>query len=85
MEGAFRGAGWNVIKVVWGSDWDKLFESDHSGALLDRIEEVVDGDLLKYVVEGGKYIREHFFGKNPELLKMVEHISDEKLEKMKIG
>ena len=85
LEGAFRGAGWNVIKVIWGSDWDDLFESDRNGVLLGRIEEVVDGDLLKYVVEGGEYIREHFFGKNPELLKMVEHISDEKLEKMKIG
>ena len=85
LEGAFRGAGWNVIKVIWGSDWDDLFESDHNGVLLGRIEEVVDGDLLKYVVEGGEYIREHFFGKNPELLKMVEHLSDEKLEKMKIG
>ena len=85
LEGAFRGAGWNVIKVIWGSDWDELFENDQNKALLERIEEVVDGDLLKYVVEGGAYIREHFFGKNPELLKMVEHISDEKLEKMKIG
>ncbi|MCH2650929.1 MAG: pyruvate dehydrogenase (acetyl-transferring), homodimeric type, partial [Candidatus Marinimicrobia bacterium] len=85
LEGAFRGAGWNVIKVIWGSDWDELFESDRNGVLLSRIEEVVDGDLLKYVVEGGEYIREHFFGKNPELLKMVEHLSDEKLEKMKIG
>ena len=85
LEGAFRGAGWNVIKVIWGSDWDDLFESDHNGVLLGRIEEVVDGDLLKYVVEGGEYIREHFFGKNPELLKMVGHLSDEKLEKMKIG
>ena len=85
LEGAFRGAGWNVIKVIWGSDWDDLFESDRNGVLLGRIEEVVDGDLLKYVVEEGEYIREHFFGKNPELLKMVEHLSDEKLEKMKIG
>ena len=85
LEGAFRGAGWNVIKVIWGSDWDDLFESDRNGVLLGRIEEVGDGVLLKYVVEGGEYIREHFFGKNPELLKMVEHLSDEKLEKMKIG
>jgi len=85
LEGAFRGAGWNVIKVIWGSDWDELFESEQNKALLERIEEVVDGDLLKYVVEGGAYIREHFFGTSPELLKMVEHISDEKLEKMKIG
>ena len=85
LEGAFRGAGWNVIKVIWGSDWDELFESDQNRALLERVEEVVDGDLLKYVVEGGAYIRKHFFGKSPELLKMIEHISDEKLEKMKLG
>jgi len=85
LEGAFRGAGWNVIKVIWGTDWDKLLENDSSGLLLQRLEEVVDGDLLKYVVEGGAYIREHFFGKYPELLKLVEHISDEELEKMRLG
>ena len=85
LEGAFRGAGWNVIKVVWGSDWDELFKKDTKGLLLKRMEEVVDGDLLKYVVEGGAYIREHFFGKHPELLKLVKNISNEKLEKMRIG
>ena len=85
LEGAFRGAGWNVIKVIWGSDWDELWENDHDGLLLKRFEEVVDGDLLKYVVEGGAYIREHFYGKYPELLKRVEHISDEKLAKMRLG
>ena len=85
LEGAFRGAGWNVIKVVWGSDWDDLFEKDTSGLLLKRIEEVVDGELLKYVVEGGAYIREHFFGKHPDLLKLVEHLSDEEIEKLRLG
>ena len=85
LEGAFRGAGWNVIKVVWGEDWDEFLESEYSHLLLQRLEEVVDGDLLKYVVEGGAYIREHFFGKYPELLKMVEHLSDEKLEKLRLG
>ena len=85
LEGAFRGAGWNVIKVVWGSDWDVLFEKDVSGLLLRRIEEVVDGELLKYVVEGGAYIRENFFGKYPELLKLVEHLSDEDIEKLRLG
>ena len=85
LEGAFRGAGWNVIKVVWGSDWDPLLEHESRNALLRRIEEVVDGDLLKYVVEGGSYVREHFFGKNPELLRMVSHISDDKLGKMRLG
>ena len=85
LEGAFRGAGWNVIKVIWGSDWDTLIEKDISGKLLERMEEVVDGDLLKYVVEGGKYFREHFFGKYPETLELVSHISDDDLIKMKLG
>jgi pyruvate dehydrogenase E1 component len=85
LEGVFRGAGWNVIKVIWGSDWDELFENDSSGLLLQRLDEVVDGDLLKYVVEGGAYLREHFYGKYPELLKMVEHISDDELAKMRLG
>ncbi len=85
LEGVFRGAGWNVIKVIWGSDWDELLENDSSGLLLQRLDEVVDGDLLKYVVEGGAYLREHFYGKYPELLKMVEHISDDELAKMRLG
>ena len=71
--------------MFWGSDWDELWENDHDGLLLKRFEEVVDGDLLKYVVEGGAYIREHFYGKYPDLLKRVEHISDEKLAKMRLG
>ena len=85
LEGAFRGAGWNVIKVVWGSDWDELFKRDTSGKLLQRLDEVVDGDLLKYVVEGGAYLREHFFGKYPELLELVHHINDDDLIKLKLG
>ena len=85
LEGAFRGAGWNVIKVIWGEDWDEFLEGENSDLLLKRLEEVVDGDLLKYVVEGGAYLREHFFGKYPELLKMVEHLSDKELENMKLG
>ena len=85
LEGAFRGAGWNVIKVIWGEDWDQFLDGDHGELLLQRLEEVVDGDLLKYVVEGGAYIREHFYGKYPELLKMVENISDEKLAKLRLG
>ena len=85
LEAAFRGAGWNVIKNIWGSDWDRLFEKDVNGALLSRLEEVVDGDLLKYVVEGGAYMREHLFGKTPELKKLVEDLSDEELEAMKAG
>ena len=85
LEGAFRGAGWNVIKVVWGSDWDELFKRDTSGKLLQRFDEIVDGDLLKYVVEGGAYLREHFFGKYPELLELVSHINDDDLIKLKLG
>ena len=85
LEGAFRGAGWNVIKVVWGSEWDELIKRDHSGKLLQRMEEVVDGELLKYVVEGGTYFREHFFGKYPETLELVSHLSDNDLIKMKLG
>ena len=85
LEAAFRGAGWNVIKNIWGSDWDELFEKDTNGALLSRVEEIVDGDLLKYVVEGGSYMREHFFGKNPALSQLVQGFTDEDLEKMKAG
>jgi len=85
LEGAFRGAGWNVIKVIWGSEWDALLAKDKDGILAKRMEEVVDGDILKYIVEGGAYIREHFFGTSPELLEMVNHLSDEDLEKLKRG
>ena len=85
LEGAFRGAGWNVIKVIWGSDFDQLLEHENGDLFLRRAEEVVDGDLLKYVVEGGGYLREHFYGKYPELLEMVAHISDKDLGKMRIG
>jgi pyruvate dehydrogenase E1 component len=85
LEGAFRGAGWNVIKVVWGSDWDPLLEQDESGLLVQRMMEVVDGQYQKYVVSGGDYIREDFFGKYPELLELVKSYSDEKLQKMRRG
>ena len=71
LEAAFRGAGWNVIKVVWGSDWDDLFARDKNGLLLKRMEEVVDGEYQSYKVKGGEYIRREFFGKYPELLEMV--------------
>ena len=85
LEGAFRGAGWNVIKVVWGSEWDTFQEKDDSGLLIKRLEEMVDGDSLKYVVEGGAYMREHFWGKYPELLKMVEQYTDDELWNFKVG
>ncbi len=76
LEGIFRGAGWNVIKVVWGRHWDQLLQADKDGILQARMDEVVDGEYQNYVSRGGAYTREHFFGKSPELLKMVEHLSD---------
>ncbi len=85
LEAAFRGAGWNVIKVVWGSDWDHLLAADKSGKLVQRMNEVVDGEFQKYTVESGAYIRQHFFGKDPELLKLVEHLTDEQLTKLRRG
>ncbi len=85
LEGAFRGAGWNVIKVIWGSDWDTLFEKKNGDVLLRRIEEIVDGDLLKYVVDGGPLVRKHFFGKYPELTEMVKDYTDEELGKLRAG
>jgi pyruvate dehydrogenase E1 component len=85
LEGVFRGAGWNVIKVVWGSDWDKLFERDHTGLLLKRMEECVDGDYQAYKAKGGAYLREHFFGKYPELLELVADLTDEDLARLHRG
>jgi pyruvate dehydrogenase E1 component len=85
LEGLFRGAGWNVIKVIWGSDWDELLARDQSGRLLQRMEECVDGDYQKYVVEPGSYTRKHFFGKYPELLELVNHLSDEQISKLLRG
>jgi len=85
LEGAFRGAGWNVIKVVWGTDWDPLLEADDKGILSQRMEEIIDGDQLKYTVEGGAYIRDHFWGKSPELKKMVEHLTDDQIWRLKVG
>jgi len=85
LEASFRGAGWNCIKVIWGSDWDPLLAADKSGLLVQRMGEVVDGEYQKYTVEDGEYIRQHFFGKYPELLKLVEHLSPEQLAKLKRG
>lgn len=85
LETVFRGAGWNVIKVIWGDDWDPLLEQDTTGLLVQRMNEAVDGDYQKYVVESGEYIRKHFFGKHPELLDLVKDISDDKLRKLRRG
>jgi pyruvate dehydrogenase E1 component len=79
LEGVFLGAGWNVIKVIWGSDWDPLFARDHDGLLLRRMEECVDGDFQTYKAKDGAYLRKHFFGKYPELLEMVKDYSDDQL------
>jgi pyruvate dehydrogenase E1 component len=85
LEGVFRGAGWNVIKVIWGSAWDELLARDKTGLLVKRMEEAVDGDYQKYIVEHGSYIRRHFFGKYPELLQLVNHLTDEDLSKLVRG
>jgi pyruvate dehydrogenase E1 component len=85
LESLFRGAGWNVIKVIWGSDWDPLFKADQKGLLVKRMEAVVDGDLQKYSVEHGSYFRKHFFGKYPELMEMVNHLTDDQLHKLSRG
>jgi pyruvate dehydrogenase E1 component len=85
LEALFRGAGWNVIKVIWGDDWDPLLEKDETGLLVKRMDECVDGQYQKYTAMPGSYIREHFFGKYPELLKLVKRFSDERLERMRRG
>ncbi len=85
LEALFRGAQWNVIKVIWGEDWDPLLEKDTDGLLAKRMGEAVDGEYQKYVVENGRYIREHFFGTDPKLLEMVKDLSDEQLHKMRRG
>jgi pyruvate dehydrogenase E1 component len=85
LEALFRGAGWNVIKVIWGSDWDPLLQADEKGLLLKRMEEAVDGDYQKYSVEPGSYTRKHFFGKYPELRDMVNHLTDDQIRKLLRG
>lgn len=85
LEAAFRGAGWNVIKVIWGSDWDPLLNSKHGPLLIKRMEEAVDGDYQKYSVEPGSYIRQHFFGKYKPLLELVNHYTDDQLRKLLRG
>ena len=85
LEAEFRGAGWNVIKVIWGSYWDPLFLKDHSGLLIKRMEEAVDGEYQNYKAKGGAYTRQHFFGKYPELLEMVANMSDEDIWRLNRG
>jgi pyruvate dehydrogenase E1 component len=85
LEATFRGAGWNVIKVLWGREWDALLAKDREGLLVKRMGEIVDGQYQKYGVESGAYVREHFWGADPRLLEMVKHLSDDQLKKMTLG
>jgi pyruvate dehydrogenase E1 component len=85
LEAVFRGAGWNVIKVLWGREWDGLLAKDHDGVLVKRMGEIVDGQYQKYAVMSGAYIRQHFWGSDPRLLDMVKHLSDDQLQKMRLG
>ncbi len=85
LESVFRGAGWNVIKVVWGRKWDPLLARDEHGVLRQRMEECVDGEYQAYKMHGGAYTREKFFGKYPELKAMVEHMSDEEIYNLNRG
>ena len=85
LEAVFRGAGWNVIKVLWGSGWDDLLARDNEGVLVKRMGEVVDGEYQRYVVEDGAYLRKHFFGADPRLLELVKHLSDDELKALRVG
>jgi pyruvate dehydrogenase E1 component len=85
LESAFRGAGWNVIKILWGSEWDPIIERDSEGLLVKRMGEMVDGEYQKLVVSSGEYIRQFFFGSDPRLLKLVEPLPDEALRRLRLG
>jgi pyruvate dehydrogenase E1 component len=85
FESAFRGMGWNAIKVIWGGGWDDLLARDVDGVLVNKMNSTLDGDFQKYAVETGSYIREHFFGPDPRLRKMVEHLTDDDLVKLPRG
>jgi pyruvate dehydrogenase E1 component len=85
LEGVFRGAGWSVIKVIWGDRWDRLLARDKNGVLLKRMEEALDGDYQNYMVRGGAYTREHFFNKYPELAAMVANLTDDDLWELNRG
>jgi len=85
LEGLFAGAGWNVVKVMWGSDWDPLFALDHDNVIIKRLHETVDGELQKYAATDGQFNREAFFNKYPELQKLVSHLSDEDIDRLERG
>ena len=85
LESAFRGAGWNVIKVLWGTEWDSILDRDTEGLLVKRMGELVDGEYQKLVVSSGAYVREHFFGSDARLLRLVEPLADEELRRLRLG
>ncbi len=85
LEKVFRGAGWNTIKVLWGSDFDPIFAKDKDGVFTKRAAEIVDGEYQNYAVRGGAYLREKFYGTDPRLLKLVEHLTDDQLARMRLG
>ncbi len=85
LERVFRGAGWNVIKVIWGSDWDPLFAADDEGLLIEHMADIVDGQWQRFTVESGAYAREHFFGRDPQLLKLVDRLTDEEIRTLRLG
>ena len=85
LEAIFTGAGWSVLKVLWSRDWDPLLAQDYEGVLVDAMNETVDGEWQHYSVESGAYIREHFFGRDPRLLKMAEHLSDDQIRGLRRG
>lgn len=85
LEAIFRGAGWNVVKVIWGSNWDPLLDADREGALVEVMNTTVDGEYQRYKAENGAYVREHFFGKDPRALALVEHLSDDEIWQLRRG
>ena len=85
LEAIFRGAGWNVIKTIWGTEWDDLLAADHDGALVTKMNDTVDGEYQRFKTESGAYVREHFFGPDPRLRKMVEHLTDDEIWKLRRG
>ncbi len=85
LEAAFTGAGWNVVKVIWGSDWDPLFDADEDGVLVDLMNRTVDGQWQRYSVETGEYTRKHFFGQHPKLEELARGLTDQQIEKMRLG
>ncbi|MDL2335407.1 MAG: pyruvate dehydrogenase (acetyl-transferring), homodimeric type, partial [Chloroflexota bacterium] len=85
LESVFRGAGWNVIKVIWGREFDPLLAGDVDGVLVDRMNDTLDGEFQKYSVESGAYIREHFFGPDPRLQALVAHLSDDDIAHLRRG